>query len=469
MTVSRFPALAIALLLLSSPAAAQTAVAVPLVDAPPLASRTLANGLEVIVFEDHSVPLVTSELVVRNGSFTEPPELNGLSHLYEHMFFKGNQAMVNREAYTTTLGEMGIIYNARTAEESVTYFLTTTTPNFPVALRYLRDSAREPVFDQLMLDQEKEVVVGEIDRQESNPYSALINGVTRGLFSRYASRKMPAGSRATVRGATTAAMRQIQERYYVPNNAAVIITGDITPAAAFQVADELFGSWRRRPVDPFVEFPLVEHPPLVVSSGTVLTGPIQGAVIQLGWHGPSVGKDDAGTYAADVFSWILRQQNSRFQRALVDTGLATAVGFGYYTQRNVGPISITIQTTPEQARAAVRAVYAEIARFNEPGYYTDEELESSKVALEADALFDREKPSEYAHTVSFWWSSTGLEYFRGYLTRLRAISRADITRYVSTYVQGRPHVGVALMSEAGVKASGLTSDDLIGPTPPGTR
>ena len=179
MPLRRFPAPAVLLLfVLTSPAAGQPAAAVPLVDAPRLASRVLPNGLELIVFEDHSVPLVTTELVVRNGSFTETPELNGLSHLYEHMFFKGNEAMVNREPYTVRLGELGIIYNARTNEESVTYFLTTTTPNFPTALQYLRDSATAPVFDSFLLDQEKEVVVGEIDRQESNPYSALINGLS---------------------------------------------------------------------------------------------------------------------------------------------------------------------------------------------------------------------------------------------------------------------------------------------------
>lgn len=446
---------------------AQTAVGVaggvPLVDAPPLASRTLANGLQVIVFEDHAVPLVTAELVVRNGSFTEPPELNGLSHLYEHMFFKGNQAMVNREPYTLTIGESGITYNARTAEEAVTYFLTTTTPNLQVALRYLRDSATAPVFDRQLLDQEKEVVVGEIDRQESNPYLQLVQGMTRALFSRYTSRKLPAGTRSTVRSATPETMRLIQERYYVPNNAALVITGDITPAAAFAAAESLFGGWRRRAVDPFVEFPLVDHPPLERSSGAVLTAPIQQAAIQIGWHGPSAGKDDAGTYAADVFLWILRQPNSRFQRALVDSGLAAGADFGYFTQRNVGPITMTLQTSPEQAKAALRAAYAEIARFADPAYYTDEELESAKVALDADSLFDREKPSEFAHTISFWWAVTGIDYFRTYLTQLRAITRADITRYVRTYIQNQPHVTLALMSEAGAQTAGLTPADLIGP------
>jgi len=188
--------------------------------------------------------------------------------------------------------------------------------------------------------------------------------------------------------------------------------------------------------------------------------------VQIGWQGPSVGKDDAATYAADVFSFILRQPNSRFQRALVDTGLATGVGFGYYTQRNVGPITLLVQTTPDKARAAVRAAYAEVAHFNDPDYFTDEELESAKALLEADDLYSREKLSEYSHTVSFWWSTTGLEYFRGYLKRLRATSRADISRYVTTYVHGKPHVGLALVSEEALRASGLTEADLVGGAAP---
>jgi zinc protease len=82
--------------------------------------------------------------------------------------------------------------------------------------------------------------------------------------------------------------------------------------------------------------------------------------------------------------------------------------------------------------------------------------------VEADDLYSREKLSEYSHTISFWWASTGLDYFRGYLKRLRATSRADISRYVTTYIQGKPHVGLALMSEESRKASGLTEGDLIG-------
>jgi zinc protease len=438
----------------------------PLAEAAPFVNQVLPNGLEVIVLEDHSVPLVTCELAVRNGSFTEPPELNGLSHLYEHMFFKVNRERAMKADYLQTIDQLGIIYNGETHEEVVNYYFTTTTPNFPVAMRFMRDQARFQTFDEQQFAQEREVVVGELDRHESNPYGEIGEQMNDRLFYKYPSRKDPGGNRQTVRAATTDMMRLIQSRYYVPNNSAIVITGDVSPPEAFKFVGELFGDWPRRERDPFAEFPLVEHPPLPKSEANVITKPVTNVVVELGWQGPSIGKDDAATYAADVFSFILRQPNSRFQRALTDTGLATAVGFGYYTQRNVGPITLILQTTPDKARAAVAAAYNEIAHFNDPNYFTDEELESAKALLEADDLYSREKLSEYSHTISFWWASTGLDYFRGYLKRLRATSRADVSRYVTTYVQGKPHVGLAMMSDESLKTSGLTEGDLLGNSAP---
>ena len=425
-------------------------------------NRQLANGLEIIVLEDHSIPLVTCELAVRNGSFTEPPELNGLSHLYEHMFFKANRASLTGEAYLNTIDQLGIIYNGQTQEELVNYYFTTTSPNLAVAMRFMRDAVRYPLFDEHQFEQEREVVIGELDRHDSNPFGFLQIEMNDRLFYKYPSRKNPGGNKQTVRSATTAMMRLIQGRYYVPNNSAIVVTGDVTPEAVYTLVQDLFGDWARREKDPFVEFPLVEHPPLPKSEGSIIKQPVQNVIIAIGWQGPSIGKDNPATYAADVFSFILRQPNSRFQRALVDSGLVSGVNLGYYTQRNVGPIQITAQTTPENARAAVRAIYNEIAHFNDRDYYTDEQLETAKALLEANDLFDREKLSDYTHTISFWWASTGIDYFRGYLGNLRRTTRADISRYVTTYIQGKPHVGIALLSEDAAKASQLTADDLIG-------
>ena len=424
-------------------------------------TRVLANGLEVVVLEDHSVPLVTVELAVKNGSYTEPPELNGLSHLYEHMFFKANRAIADQEAYVEKVYQIGMVYNGQTQEEIVNYYFTTTSLNFATAIRFMRDAARYPLFDEAEFAREKEVVIGEMDRHESEPGFYLNDAMITRLFYKYPSRKNPGGNRETVTKATTDIMRMIQQRYYVPNNSALVITGDVTAEDVFNQAQEFFGDWPRAE-DPFVKFPMVEHPPLTKSTGAIVTQSVQNVIIDIGWHGPSIGKDNPATYAADVFSFILRQPNSRFQRALVDKGLVTGANIGYYTQRNVGPIQLIAQTTPEKARAALKAIYAEISHFNDKDYFTDEQLESAKALLEAEDLYSREKLSEYAHTLSFWWASTGLDYFRGYQDNLRKTSRKDISRYVLRYIVGKPHVGLVMMSEEAQAVAHLTPEELNG-------
>jgi zinc protease len=429
---------------------------------PDIASKVLPNGLEVVVFEDHSVPIVTIELAVRNGSFTEPPELNGLSHLYEHMFFKANRAIANAEQYLQRIGQLGIAYNGETREEVVEYYFTTTSPNIRAAMNFMRDATRYPMFDEGEFERERQVVIGEIDRNESEPGFYLGREMSDRLFYKYPSRKNALGNRQTVSGATTAMMKLIQGRYYVPNNSALVVTGDVQAEDIYKMAQDFFGDWPRRDKDPFAEFPMVEHPPLPKSEGAIIKQPVTNVLLEIGWQGPSIGKDDAATYAADTFSFIMAQPDSRFQRNLVDSGLVNGVGIGYYTQRNTGPITILAQTSPDKAQAALKAIYAEISHFNDKDYYTDEQLDSAKALLEADDLYSREKFDEYAKTLGFWWSSTGVDYFRGYLGNLRRTSRGDISRYVTTYIQGKPHVALALISEQSQQQAKLTPEDLIG-------
>jgi zinc protease len=426
-----------------------------------LKSKVLSNGLEIIVYEDHTVPLVTVNFVVKAGSFVESLNESGLSHLDEHMFFKSNQASKNGEAYLQNIGEMGINYNGSTFEEHCEEFVTTLTPNFPVEIHYLRDAARYPLFDPDEVLKERAVVLGESDRNDANPYSLIENETTARLFYQYPNRKLPGGSRDVTAHATPEGLRIFYNRYYVPNNSALVIAGDVTPAEAFKQAETYFGDWPRA-ADPFEKFPVPENPPLPKSSAEILQAPVQNVIIEMGWQGPSIGKDNASTYAADVFSSIVRQPNSRFQKALVDSGLASGVGLGYYTQRYVWPIKIIIETTPEKLRATLLAVQKEIAHFGDPDYFSDQELRDAKTQLSVNDLFEREKASEFAITLGFWWASTGIDYFRGYQQTLAAVTRADISRYLRTYVLAKPHVSLVLLSPEAQKRLQLKPDEVLG-------
>ena len=122
-----------------------------------------------------------------------------MSHLYEHMFFKQNRAIANAEDYLRRIGQMGIAYNGTTREEVVDYYFTTTSPNIRTAMQFMKDAARYPLFDEREFEREKEVVIGEIDRNESNPFFYLSQEMNSRMFSKYPSRKNPLGKPADCR------------------------------------------------------------------------------------------------------------------------------------------------------------------------------------------------------------------------------------------------------------------------------
>ncbi|MBI2898354.1 MAG: insulinase family protein [Deltaproteobacteria bacterium] len=429
------------------------------VDMSNVRSSRLENGLELITIEDHSVPIVTVEIVARAGSFVEPPELSGLSHLYEHMFFKGNATIPNQEAYLARMRELGIRFNGTTSEERVNYFFTLESSRLREGMVFMRDAIRTPLFDDAELTREREVVIGEYDRNEASPYYHLSRQVDEYLWRPFATRKNPLGDRRTILSATREQMVFFKDTYYVPNNAALVVAGDVDPARATELAHELFGDWRRAP-DPFVAHPRVTFPPLRRNQVVYVDKPSRVAVLQYSWHGPDVMRDRAATYAADVFSFILGQGASAFQNALVDTGVTLQAGLSYYTQANVGPISLSAATQPEKVLQAMQAIDEQVARFDDADYFTDEQLETAKTLLAVSRLQERERTSDLAHNVSFWWACCGLDYYMGYLDGLRAVTRADIQRYVRTYVQGKPFVLGVLLDGAERQRVSLGMDEV---------
>jgi zinc protease len=427
--------------------------------AAPIVAHRLANGLEVLVLEDHSVPLVTVECGIKMGSIVETRERSGLSHVLEHMFFKSNRGVEAGEDYLKTIDQLGISFNATTKEEVATAYFVSTTPNFPVTMRFLRDALRYPTFDPTQVESEAQVVLGEADRQESNPYGVLNNTVLEQLFGAEAFRKRPMGDRQVVSRASPQQLRAMHDEFIIPNNTTIVVTGDVLAGDVFSRVESLFGDWQRAP-QPKVDF---GFQPLARSSGSVQTGPVSNAVIELAWQGPSLGGPETeATYAADVFSFILRQPNSRWQKALVDSNLAAGADLVYYSQHSTGPIMAMGATSPENARALLKAMYAEIQHFGDADYFSDAELENAKVLLAADDLFDREKPTDYADVIAFWWASAGVEYLNAYQQNLRKVTRADITRYLKTYILGKPHIGVVLLPPEAQKQLRLTAAEVAG-------
>ena len=424
--------------------------------------QVLPNGLEVIVVENRGVPLVTIEVDVRNGSFTQGPQFEGLSHLYEHMFFKANTEYPEPDQFVARASELGAEFNGQTREEVVNYYLTLPADSLEGGMRFLAAPLKGPLFRRDELERERAVVIGEYDRNESSPFYHFTTAVDRALWTTSWSRKNPLGERAVIMKTTPEQMRFIQQRYYIPNNSAIVVTGDVAPEHAFALARSIFGDWKRGP-DPFVVDPIPPVPPLDRNKGVITEQPVGSVVVMLKWEGPSAVKDAADTYAADVFSDVLNQPGSRFQQRLVDSGLFQSVGVNYYTLNHVGPITIAGETSPDKLREALAALEDEIGKVTSPDYFSAEELEFTKQHRIVDAMFQLERASGFAHQLGFWWAVTGLDYFYGYTDMMAKQTPADLRRYARTYIIGKPHVVGVLLSPQVRRRLGLTEAELAAP------
>ncbi|MFQ5639030.1 MAG: M16 family metallopeptidase [bacterium] len=415
---------------------------------------TLTNGLDVIVIENATVPLVTIEIDVRNGAFTEPPKFDGLSHLFEHMFFKANGEIPDQGKFLERSRELGMTFNATTSEERVNYSFTVLKDSLRPSMEFMKAAITSPLFLTEELERERLVVMDEYDRSESNPFFHLEREVNKKLWYEYFSRKNVIGSREVILTADQERMRTIQHMYYVPNNSALLVAGDVKHEHVFQLAEEYFSDWKRGP-DPFADDSLPLHPSLRKTETVIVEKPVNAVTLMLRWQGPSVSINTKATYAADVFSFIMNQ-NSKFPRILVGSGLFTRVSFSYLTLNQKGPITIVATTNAEKFPEAKNALFEEIKFLIDPEYFTDEQIEYAKTKLEVREMYSWERPSAFVQGIGFWWSVTGgLDYYLSYIDNLKKVTRKDISTFVKKYIQNSPYVTGILVSPDDKEKLGL--------------
>jgi zinc protease len=429
---------------------------------PPWTRFKLDNGLEVLVVENHLTPIITIEIAVKNGSFTEPPELNGLSHLYEHMFFTSNVRDTTEDDFLNRVDDLGIVYNGETHEEQVEYYFTLPKENLDSGLDFMAWAITSPLFKPDELHKQKEVVLGEFDRDEANPFFKFTRKEDSALWDGWESRKEPLGERPAILAATREKMLFIKGKYYLPNNSLLIVTGDVKTEDVRKLAPKYFMRWQRGP-DPFVVNPPERVPPLDHSLFVMDTVDDPRAFVKIYWHGPSIGLDDKGTYVADVFSNIITQPEHTFSKTLTESGLAQSLSFWYYTQRYVGDIKTDIQTTPEHIDQTVKEFWKQVAKFDDTNYFSDEELETAKNVLRSQTLYRSEKLSTFSHDLAFWWAAAGLDYYKHYLDDLSKVTKQDIVNYVHRYIQTKPYVLGVAMSKAAFQANPPTLQKLGNP------
>jgi len=133
--------------------------------------------------------------------------------------------------------------------------------------------------------------------------------------------------------------------------------------------------------------------------------------------------------------------SSKLQQALVDKGLASSVSIDYSTSRYTGPIEISVVPNPNKVKECYFELNKQINMFNQPDYYTDEQLKDAKAILLRNDEYAKEKPSSLPSQLSYAWASTSLNYYTDNTDDYQKVTREDIKKYLDTYISGKPFVG----------------------------
>jgi zinc protease len=411
--------------------------------------KKLSNGLELVVIENSKVPLATIEIAVKNGTYTEGAEYSGLSHLFEHMFFKANKDYPDQEKFIKRIEELGAIWNGTTYVERVNYYFTFDRDSLDAGLRFMNSAIRYPIYRKEDMQKENPVVDGEFQQAESDPGFQLWFEIQKRLWGDMMTRKNPIGDHNIINTATPEKMMIIKDKYYHPNNSILVISGDVEHNKAFAMAEKIFGDWPNSGYDPHQRYPIPEFKPLTETAYFIKESSIaQTPYMMYSWQGPDYRNDSAATIAADVFSTILGLNSSKWQQSLVDKGLASAAQVSYETNRYVGPIFLFAVPNPNKLKECHEEIMNQIGQWTDPAYFTDEQLQDAKAVLKRSKIRNAEKPSTLSMQLTYQWCSTSLDYFTDMNDNYMKVTREDILKYIRTYISGKNYVaGMVINSE----------------------
>ncbi|MBD0295212.1 MAG: insulinase family protein [Flavisolibacter sp.] len=410
--------------------------------------QKLPNGLEVVVIENHRVPLATIEIAVKNGAYTEGPEFSGLSHLFEHMFFKANKDYPDQEKFIQRTQELGAFFNGTTDVERVNYFFTFDRDSLNAGLKFMNAAMRYPIYRVEDMQKERPVVDGEFQRAESDPWFQLWIETNKKVWGELFTRKNPIGEHTIINTATPEKMMIIKDKYYNPNNSMLVIAGDVNHNDAFQKAENVFSDWPNSGFDPHQKYPIPDFKPIDSTQYFIRESSIaQTPYMMFMWEGPDYRNDSAGTIAADVFSTLLSLNSSKWQQALIDKGLATFANVQYQTNHYVGPILIWSIPNPTKLKECYTEMMNQIQQWSNADYFTDEQLATAKETMRRNDIRQKEKPSSLPMQLTYFWASTSLPYYTDYIENCMRVSRQDIQNYVKKYILEKPFVAGMIINQ----------------------
>ena len=418
---------------------------------PKISTGRLDNGLEIVVIPDHRAPVVTHMIWYRNGSADDPVGKSGIAHFLEHLMFKGTK-LHPQGHFSEVVASLGGQENAFTSNDYTAYFQRIAKEHLGTLMGFEADRMTNLVLSDEVVDPERDVVLEERRmRTDTDPSSQLAEAVQSALFGHHPYGKPIIGWKHEIEGLDRRDAFAYYERFYTPENAILIVAGDVGFDDVKRLADETYGRIPARGEAPVRERPM-EPPAHAHRLVTLADAKVEQPSAQRLYLVPSYRTGGDGAMALEVMSHHLGggQTSMLYRRLVLELKIAVAAG-AYYMGTALDDTRLYVWAIPtentslEALDEAVGKVVREVATtLAEPA-----DLARAKTRLIADAVYAQDNQT----TLARWYGAaltTGLtaDDVAHWPERIDAVSAEAVRDAAATWLVRRRAVTGFLLPEA---------------------
>jgi len=420
---------------------------------PDIAHVTLQNGLDVVVIPDHRTPVVTHMVWYRNGSADDPVGKSGIAHFLEHLMFKGTDKHPQGE-FSDVVTALGGQENAFTSYDYTAYFQRVSREHLKTMMEFEADRMTGLVLSDEVVDPERDVVIEERRmRTDTDPSAQLGESLASTLFTHHPYGKPIIGFMHEIEGLNREDALSYYRRFYTPENAILIVAGDVTEAEVVRLAEETYGRIPSGGQKPERQRP--REPDARAARRVVLADPkVEQPSVQLAWVVPSYKTAEKGeAEALEVLVQILSAHGTgRLHRKLVmDQKIAVATG-AWYQSTAVDRSRLMLYALPhpdgtlEALEEAIENVLADIVQNG----VEEHELRRAKTRLIADTVYAQDSQSSLARMYgSALATGSSLKDVTDWPDAIDAVTAGDVQKVTQKWLNRRHVVsGYLLKDEA---------------------
>jgi zinc protease len=414
--------------------------------------EVLANGLTLLVQEDRSAPAVAVVTHVKAGFFDEPDRWVGVSHVLEHMFFKGT-ARRGVGAIARETKHAGGYLNASTTYDHTNYFTVLPASGFEAALDIQSDALRHSAIDAGELARELQVIIQEAKRKLDTPSALTHETLHEVMYDRHRIRRWRIGHESQLAGYTRRDLWDYYSSRYVPARTIVAIVGAVETDRALDLARAAYGDWLAAPgaVDRSPE-----EPPRREVRARTLRGDVTRAELALGWR--TVPALDADSPALDLAAAVLGSgRGSWLYRELRETGLATWVSAHNYAPTELGVMSVSAELAPDRVDAALGGIAETVTRLALLGP-RPEDLERARTLTRARWARRLESMEGRAASLAAAEALDGYEFLDAEYAALATVSSDQVRAVAARYLHPDSVSGVLYLPRQ--EGTDLTAEQL---------